>query len=263
MKKEILKGYDASLALDALAYEVVKNIRNDINQLIKSKKTDFFVIGSIYNLSILIENGSEISLGEKEVANWVNIIEKWKNRVKKRLTTDFIEELDTCIKTILSIAWEKDEDLNEINKREWCIDIKNEELLKKYHKIANEKYPVKLGVSLSKYLEICLEKLIDTDITFEKIENNEKDSKEIEVYNPTFLKNKSDYSLLISNFTFFSKKNIITAYDLENYVKIHLKQSVLKKLSFDCESSLFSVQSTDIKQLHLLNELLLNLKQKI
>jgi len=257
----MIKGYDSSLGFDALGYDLIRTIRESIYVLKKSRKTDISIIGTIYSLGLLIENHCMVNIGEKELASWIIIIDKWKNRVKKRLSTEFIEQLNHCIETISTAATPYESRPQEIAKRYYTVTIKNEELLVKYLQTASLKYPVELGSSLDNYLNICLEKLIDGGKIPLKLEK--KEIKKVPVYNPIFTKNKTDYSILITDFEYFSKKRIITAYDLEDYVKTNLDKKILEKLNFDCESSMFSVQSIEINQLHLLNELLLNTNSKI
>lgn len=260
---------------DAMNHSV-KNIRANIEFYKKSRKVNTSIFGYVKALRLLCEDSTVFDnpIILTEAKQWEEILTTYCNRIQKKIPEnirkEFIKNLTEDIKFIVSKGKDEPEYVwkDRIFEREIRITIKNEELLNKYELLVNEKkeYKDRLGNPLHNYIQDSLENL-NTETKTDLVEENQKNI--VKTFQPTYFKSKpNQYTYLISDFSFFLNNEMlendmeINAYDIEKKIKSHLKKvdtKLLKKLNFDCESSLFSVQTESLDNLNTLNNHLLNI----
>ena len=273
---EIQKNdYSAMSFYDAMNHSV-KNIRKDLEFYKKTRKVNTSIFGYVKALRLLCEqsNSFDIPIILNEAKQWEEVLIMYCNRIQKKIPEnirkEFITNLTEDIKIIVSKGKDEPEYLwkDRLFEREIRITIKSEELLNKYELLVNEKkeYKNKLGNALHNYIQDCLEDL-KQETSHNLVEETYKTK--VKSFQPTYFKSKpNEYTYLLNDFSFFLNNEMlendieISAYDIEKIIKNHLKQvddKLLKKLNFDCESSLFSVQSKSLENLNKLNNHLLNI----
>lgn len=274
---EIQKNDYASLAFAGLMKVAVQRMRESIDFYRDLDKINSSILGEIRALSLLCPHCAEATIMTQEATEWKAVLldyfERHKQKIPKKFREQFFEnltaDLDNIIAHSLSLPlwlWE-----DEAKKREIVVKVKNQALKDQYIALAEKKYS-KLGGALENYLTECLENLLET--SEKSSENNaeeiQKSPKSV-CFSPTFLPlEEGKYSYLVDDFQCFltekqrKQDKEISAYDVEKKVKKYIKgqnKDLLKKLSFDCESSLFSVQSDDLQALNELNGVLLQLSK--
>jgi hypothetical protein len=270
---EIQKNdYSAMYFYDAMNHSV-KAIRANIAFYEKTRKVNTSIFGYVKALSLLCEHATafDIPIILKEAQQWEEILIKYCNRIQKKISEnireEFITNLTKNLETIVSKGKDEPEHFwkDKLLEREIRITIKNQELLNKYESLIDEKkeYKDRLGNSLHNYIKDCLNDLYEekSDDLTEKITVTKPIS-----FQPTYFKsNVNEFTYLLSDFSFFlNNENVseLNAYDIEKKIKTHLKKvdkKLLKQLKFDCESSLFCVQSESLENLNNLNNHLLKI----
>ncbi len=277
---EIQKNDFAAMSFYAAMNYSVKQIRENIDFYKKSRKINTSLFGHIHALRLLCvhSNSLDIPINLKEANEWKDILIKYVERIQKKIPEEFREEFKIELQKDLDIIVSKGKDYPEWQwkdqylKREITIDVKNKELKEKYLELAenNEKYKNQLGNALHNYIKDCLDDLEKNEENKEnEITSQKNHTKELNIFKPTFLKlDSSKYSYLLDNFDFFIDNEQlennceITAYKIEEAIKLYLTDTnpeLLNDLNFDCESSLFSVQSDNLSSLIELNNHLLSI----
>ncbi len=273
---EIQKNDFASLAFRDTVKEAVKRMRQIIDDYKDLDKINTAILGYVRALSLLCQHCGEADnpIMTEEATEWKAVLLDYfqhnKRKIPKELQEDFVRNLTSDLDNIVAhstsiplFLWE-----DEAKERDITITVKNQELKDRYTALAEAKYST-LGGALNNYLKECLEKL-EGDLPQEPIALKPQ---KLPSFNPTFLPlGDGDFSYFFSDFELFltpkqrKEEKEISAYDVEKKVKKHLKEhhkNLLKHLKFDCESSLFSVQSNDLQALNELNAVLLKLLQKL
>ncbi len=277
---EIQKNDFAAMSFYAAMNYSVKQIRENIDFYKKSRKINTSLFGHIHALRLLCvhSNSLDIPINLKEANEWKDILIKYVERIQKKIPEEIREKFKIELQNDLDIIVSKGKDYPEWQwkdqylKREITIDVKNKELKEKYLELAenNEKYRNQLGNALHNYIKDCLDDLEKNEENKEnEITSQKNHTEELNIFKPTFLKlDSSKYSYLLDNFDFFIDNEQlennceITAYKIEEAIKLYLTDTnpeLLNDLNFDCESSLFSVQSDNLSSLIELNKHLLSI----
>ncbi len=271
---EIQKNdYSAMSFYDAMSHNV-KRIRESIDFYKKLRKVNTSIFGYIKALALLCEYSNDFDhpIIKVEAKQWQEIILKYLKRINKKIPEEirdeFIRNIEKDLETIVSKGHDYPEYLwkDKSLEREIRITVKNQEIKKRYEEIIEnmDEYKDRLGNPISNYIKDCLERLEGEP----KCEKCEAEPSYVKPISPIIFKNKeNNYTYLLNDFSFLlSEEDLennkeINAYDLEKSI-VHLLEdkdkNLLKKLSFDCESSLFSVQAREMETLNKLNKYILD-----
>jgi hypothetical protein len=260
---ELHGNENASIEFGAAMVGAVQSVRESIAALATSRKADEYAPGAIHALRKLCE-GEQASgqIHRVEVEEWQATFFAWFERVKKhfpaKLAKPFQANAEDDFRTILKCATKMPESFwrNEVPKRHIQIAFKDAAALEAARDAAEEKHPVDLGSALHKYLESCIKELVGRKSPAQTKAAPLKKREDGQARMPILRLSPSgkQFSLSTDDFGCFDTPEnleqdiVVTAYDVEDALKKHLRKNspkILKSLRFDCESSLFVVRSAD------------------
>lgn len=270
------KNENAAIQFGAAIAGAVREVRQSISALVKSRKADEYAPGAIHALRKLCDG--ETSRGHihrKEVEEWRACFLAWFKRVKRwipdQYADEFLHNAQDDFRVILDCSDKMPEDLwrQDVDKRHIQVTFKNEAALKAARQAADEKHPVKLGNALHKYLESCTQELVQGDDHETPTGSRAEKELRTDAIAPRFaLCDDGLISICLDDFSCFDSADelaqdiVTTAYDVEEAVRHYLDLNfpdTTPQLYFDCESSTFCVRTSQMDSLAVLTQSLIQL----
>ena len=273
---EIHLNDNASIQFGAAIVCAVRDVRQGIAQMAKSRKADEYAPGAIHALRKLCDGESGRGhIHRKEVEEWQACFLAWFKRVKRWIPDEYVDgflaNAKDDFRVILDCSDNMSEDFwrKEVDERDIKITFKNDDALKAARKAADEKQPVQLGSALHKYIERCIATLVQEPVDETPANAHVDSTPSSYLIEPRFvLCDDGEFSMCLDNFDCFESADelaqdiVTTAYDVEdavrNYVNTNCKDSV-PDLDFDCESSMFCVRSATLESLAIVTEAIIRL----
>lgn len=262
----------SSSAFSVCILSLLAWVRQYMATLEASRKADEQAPGSLHALRKLCDGESQMwqvrsYLHRSEIEEWQEIFFAWLNRVNrwipKELQADFKKNAEDDFRVLLELAgngsdasWRK-----KSLERSIKITFESDEALKKARKLADEKYPVKLGSALHKYIDAAIQDL-------QGLETPQQSVQVVATPRPLISIDRNEsgvYSILLDDFAAFEDAELkeqgveITAYDLEDCLRSLAGKRVLAAKDFDCESSMFVFRSKKQEKVQLVLKLLCDL----
>lgn len=246
-------------------------VREHMAQLVGSRKPQIETAAALRILAILAREVSlrkSIPVTSMEVDYWQENFLAWFGRVKKHFAEDCREDflananadfeaIRECAKSFSAEPWQQKTD-----RFQWRVDFVNREAFDKACQSATEKYPVKLGIALDKYLKACIKRLSDDDNPESplvvQVQETKPGDRPGSIAPRLVSFDDGVHSIIITDFGGFGNASM-TANQLQTTVKKHLRansKETLKDLDFDSESSLFCVRSESLASLSKVTEMI-------
>lgn len=247
---------------------VVQCTRQHLAELKGNRKRDTSASGAIHALALLANEVSArgLPISQHEVDYWQEIFSTWFQSAKRHfpgtLGDEFREKAELDFRLIREkaesfshVPWEQIKDRYELP-----IRLTNRETFDRASEAAKVKYPTELGRALDKYLVACVDRLLSNDdldaplVVKAKEPRTEDSPGSVAPRFVTF--GDGMHSIIVTTFGGLTKP-CKSGLGLQNAVKRFLKknyETVLEKLQFDSESSMFCARSNCLQSLGVVSE---------
>ncbi len=240
--------------------------RELIDELSDSRKPGMSASGAIHGLALLAKEALPRSLpvSEKEVDYWQERFFKWFDSVKRYfdepLRDEFRKNAEADFATIRAKA-DIRSDMDQLrNRYEHPVRFPSRAVFDLACERAEEKFPVSLGIALDKYLQACVQRLLDADDPNSPLVLKVKETPPTEqpgTVAPRFITfDDGVHSLIVTSFGGLQPP-ANSGLGLQKAVQRLLRKSApsaLEQLKFDSESSMFAVRSGSLNCLATVSE---------
>lgn len=242
--------------------------RQLIAELTGSRKPDMSAPGAIHGLALIASEASRRSLpvSEREVDYWEEMFFKWFESVKRYFAEPLRDEFRRKAEADFALIREKADVRSDTpweqlrNRYERPVRFHNREMFDLACDKAKEKYPVDLGFALDKYLDACVQRLLDEDDPDRplvmKVKETPREDKPGTVAPRLITFEDGVHSLIVTSFGGLQRP-ANSGLGLQKAVQQFLRKnakSSLDNLEFDSESSMFAVRSKSLKCLAAVSE---------
>lgn len=275
LSSELHKNDRASSAFGFCVQSLLRSARFHAGELEKGKSADIGAPGSIHALAKVCDGESRLHVPKEEIELWKKNFFGWLKRVERHFPPELLqayqENAEADFNRILKGATSSPPSFWRAAslEREFSITFPDEESLQRAHEAAKTHHPVQLGIALRKYLENCVESLVNQPHKGPSEETRPQLSerpRELSV-NITLTEGGS-FLVAVTDFNAFAsiddlKDDIVPdAYDVERALSECLTADQHKGVNFSCESSLLTVSMSSADLLGIVTEQLFQLADR-
>ncbi len=250
--------------------------RQLIADLVGCRKPDMPASGAIHALALLASEASRRSLpvSEREVDYWKEVFLKWFESVKRYYSDTARDQFLNKAEADVAVIREKADILSDPpweqlrNRYEHSIRFPDRSAFDLASNRAKEKYPVALGSALDKYLQACVQRLLNEGETDQPLVVKVKEASPLDkpgTVAPRFISfDDGNHSLIVGSFGgLLPPAN--SGLGLQKAVQQYLRKTAKEKLDslqFDSESSMFVVRSSSLTCLAAVSEAIFSIAAK-